>query len=139
MIVGVGVDIVEVARVTRMLARWSRGAERHLLTPAEWRYVRRQGRPAEHAAARIAAKEAVFKAFGDSRDGRLTWQTIEVVRGGNGRPSVRLLGRAQALLVPRQGVRRTMHVSLTHTHAYAVANALLVEETAAPRRRGRVR
>lgn len=128
MIIGVGVDIVEVARVARMVTRWGSRLERHLLTAAEWRYVRRQGRPAEHAAARIAAKEAVFKAFGDSRDGRLTWQTIEVARDDHGRPQIRLLDRARMLWSPRRGVRRALHVSLTHTHTHAVANAVLVEE-----------
>ncbi len=128
MIVGVGVDVVDVARVRRMVERWGDRTLRRFLTPQERRYVSRQVHPAEHLAARIAAKEAVVKAFGDSCAGRLTWRTIEVARNTRGRPDIRLLGAARGLLAASAVGHRSLHVSLTHTHTHAAANVILVAD-----------
>jgi holo-[acyl-carrier protein] synthase len=122
--VGVGVDLVEVARVERMLAdRGSRVFER-LLTLAERRYCEDMARPAEHVAVRLAAKEAVFKALQGTPEARkIGWQDTEVVRDTDGRPEVVLTGRAHARAA-ELGVRRVL-ISLSHTHTTAIAVAIL--------------
>jgi holo-[acyl-carrier protein] synthase len=123
-VAGVGVDLVEIERVRRMIAEKGAHVFDRLLTPDEARYCRSRPDPAESVAARLAAKEAVYKALQGSPAARgIGWREIEVVRDEDGRPEVALAGlaaeRASAL-----GVQRVM-VSLSHTHQAAVAVAVL--------------
>jgi holo-[acyl-carrier protein] synthase len=127
-VVGVGVDLVEVPRVRQMLAEKGAHVFDRLLTSDEARYCRSKSDPAESVAARLAAKEAVYKALQGSPAARgIGWREIEVVRDEDGRPEVVLAGlaaeRAAAL-----GVRHVM-VSLSHTHQAAVAVAVLDTES----------
>jgi holo-[acyl-carrier protein] synthase len=116
----VGVDIVDVRRVARLIGR-PRAAER-LLTQGELDYCRARVRSAEHVAARFAAKEAVFKAFGTGLGSGVSWKDVEVVRGRAGEPQVRLHGVAAALAQRRRLV--TLAVSLSHTSELAIAHAV---------------
>jgi holo-[acyl-carrier protein] synthase len=119
-IVGVGVDVVEIDRFAASLARRPRLAER-CFTPDEAAYCSSRAYPSQHFAARFAAKEAVGKALGI---GMTRWREVEVVRG-RGAPTVRLHGR-YAARAEELGVSR-IHISLTHGRdsaiAYAVAEA----------------
>lgn len=122
---GVGVDLVEVARVRAMLADKGAHVFDRLLTPAESAYCRSRPDPAEHVAVRLAAKEAVYKALQGSEAARgIGWREIEVVRAPDGRPDVQLSGvaaeRARELAV------RQVLLSLSHTHEAAVAVAVLI-------------
>ena len=122
--VGVGVDLVEVARVRRMLAEKGTHVFDRLLTPAEARYCSSRPDPAEHVAVRLAAKEAIYKALQTSPAARgVGWRDIEVVRTEGGRPDIRLTGLA-ARCAAELSVRRVL-VSLSHTHEAAVAVAVL--------------
>jgi holo-[acyl-carrier protein] synthase len=114
----IGIDMLEVARLERALARRPRLAQR-LFTEAELEYASSRRRPAMHLAARFAAKEAAVKALGGEA---LTLREIEVAEGGRRPPVLRLHGDA-AKAAERQGV--TLDVSLTHTaeHAAAVVQA----------------
>ncbi len=122
--VGVGVDLVEVARARAMLEGKGEHVYERLLTPAEAEYCRSRPDPTEHVAVRLAAKEAVYKALQGSEAARgIGWRDIEVTRAEDGRPDVALSGlaaaRARAL-----GVTRVL-LSLSHTHEAAVAVAVL--------------
>ncbi|MCW2606472.1 MAG: ACPS-type phosphopantetheinyl transferase [Frankiales bacterium] len=110
MIVGVGIDVVEVARLARALERTPRLADR-LFTEAE------QGRPVESLAARFAAKEAVAKALG--APGGLRWRDAEVVALESGRPVLRLHGGV-AEEASAQGIS-AWHLSLSHDGGLATA------------------
>ncbi len=109
-ILGVGVDVCEIARIERLVGSTPRLLER-LFTPEE------RGLPVASLAARFAAKEAVAKALGAPGD--LSWQDAWVVRGPAGAPSLHVSGsvaaRAAALGV------RSWHVSLSHDGGLAVA------------------
>lgn len=123
-VVGVGIDLVEVDRVRRLLERFGERALRRLLTDDEQMYCREKAHPAQCVAARIAAKEAAFKALAHDREGlRIWWTELEVVRDADGRPVLRLHGRAAAA-AQRMGVRSSM-VSLTHERAMAAAVVVL--------------
>ena len=115
-IVGVGVDVVDIARLGRVLDRTPRLAHR-LFTDGE------RDRPVASLAARFAAKEAVAKALG--APGGLRWRDAEVLTGERGRPVLALHGgvaeEAQA-----QGIR-TWHLSLSHDGG--VATAVVVAES----------
>ena len=112
-----GIDVVQVARLRAALERWPRLALR-LFTEEERRYAAGRPHPDESLAARFAAKEATMKALGQGWP-RISWQDIEVVRG-QGRPELRLTGRAAALA----GGGR-LAVSLAHDGGIAVAQVIL--------------
>ena len=121
--VGVGVDLVEVARARAMLADKGAHVFDRLLTPAEADYCRSRPDPAEHVAVRLAAKEAVYKALQGSEAARgIGWRDIEVVRAEDGRPEVALSGLA-ADRAREMGITRFV-VSLSHTHEAAIAVAV---------------
>jgi len=120
-IVGLGVDICEIARMERAISRHSTLRDR-VFTPEEIAYCDSKARPAESYAGRFAAREATIKALGGYR-GRL-WQDISVTRHPSGAPAVRLDGnakrRADAL-----GVSDVL-ITFTHEKTSAVAFAIAV-------------
>ena len=116
MIVGVGVDIVDVERFKWMLRRTPATLER-TMTPHEIRDDAGRARSAESLAARYAAKEAVVKAMGDV--GELRPLDVEVVTASTGRPSVVLSGKL-ADLSTELGITQ-WHVSLSHDGGNAIA------------------
>lgn len=117
MIVGVGVDVMEIDRFEASLARRPRLAER-CFTEGERAYCAAKPYPPQHYAARFAAKEAVGKALGR---GMTRWREVEVVRG-RGAPAVALHGH-YAAWAERLGVTR-IHLSITHSRGVAVAVAI---------------
>lgn len=122
---GVGIDLVAVDRIARLIASHPDRALERLLTPDERAYCLGMAVPARHVAARVAAKEAVYKALQGSEDARgIGWREIEVVRDERGRPSVRLTGRA-ATRLSLIGASQVL-LSLTHTDDIAGAMAVLV-------------
>jgi holo-[acyl-carrier protein] synthase len=112
---GVGIDLLEIDRLERALARHPRLAER-VFTRDERDYAEARARPGRHLAARFAAKEAVVKALGLS--GGFGLGQIEVVAGEP--PLVRLSGRAAEAAAGRR-----VEVSLTHSHDFAAAVAIV--------------
>jgi holo-[acyl-carrier protein] synthase len=115
-----GVDLIEIARVERLLVRYGERFLERVFTPAEIAYARR--RPAE-LAARFAAKEAVSKALGVGMRmiarGGIGWREAEVVGDHRGKPLLRLHGRA-AERAEELGLSE-WSVSLTHTNEHALA------------------
>ena len=122
-IVGLGVDICEIARMERALARHPTMRER-VFTPQEIAYCDSKARPAESYAGRFAAREAVIKALGGYRGKR--WQDISVARHPSGAPSIALAGHA-ALRAEMLGITRIL-ITFTHEKTNAVAFAVAVHE-----------
>lgn len=121
MIIGTGIDIVEIARIQKAISR--QAFLRRVYTEAEIAYCNGRGAQAAASfAARFAAKEAALKAFGTGFDGRGKLTEIETLPDARGCPQMRLYGqlaaRAKAL-----GVER-LHISLSHARLYAVAQVL---------------
>lgn len=128
-LIGVGIDLVEIARAERMLARKEEQALERLLTAGERAYVVARGQPARHFAARLAAKEAVYKALQSLQGARaIGWREIEVISGEEGRPHMALHGLALELANQVGGIQ--LHVSLTHTDQ--TAGAVVIAETCTP-------
>ena len=123
-VVGVGIDLVDLARVARLLEDKGEHAFGRLFTSAEREYLASRDDPTGHAAARIAAKEAVYKAFQSLPGARaIGWREIEVTRDANGRPAILLHGLAAKLADEQGGVR--IQVSLTHSSLAAGAVAVI--------------
>jgi len=115
-IIGVGVDVVDIARLGERLDRTPRLRER-VFTESE------RGLPLHSLAARFAAKEAVGKAL--RTPGDLPWQGVEVTNGEHGEPLLVVSG-AVAARAQQMGVMR-MHISLSHDGG--IATAFVVAET----------
>ncbi len=122
---GVGIDLVDVARVERLLARNGDRALSRLLTDGERAYCMTRAFPARHVAARVAAKEAAYKALFQQSDGLVIgWRDFEVERDDGGQPALGLRGRALQV-AERMKVTRTL-LSLSHSSTHAVAIVILV-------------
>lgn len=120
MILGLGTDMIEIARVEHSLKRFGDTFVRRIYTTAEIAYCQQKKRTsAESFAARFAAKEAAAKALGTGISRGVTWTEIEVLRLPGQRPTLHLSGRA-AQIAARLGIRH-LSVSLSHTRELAVA------------------
>jgi holo-[acyl-carrier protein] synthase len=123
MILGTGIDIIEVGRIQASHERFGERFVNRILKPAEIAYCLAHKRPAPFLAARFAAKEAISKAFGTGIGAQLGWQDMEVGRKESGEPFVILHEGGQRLMAARGG--RIVHLSLSHTDNYAAAVAIL--------------
>jgi holo-[acyl-carrier protein] synthase len=123
MILGTGIDIIEVARIRSSIERFGDRFLQRILRPDEISYCFSYRSPAPHVAARFAAKEAISKAFGTGIGRHLGWQDMEIRREEIGKPFVVLHHAGLKLLAARGG--RLVHVSLSHTEHYAAAMAVI--------------
>jgi holo-[acyl-carrier protein] synthase len=120
MILGTGIDLIEVQRIRKSLARFGARFRAHVYTAGEVAYCEaRKIRADESYAARFAAKEAAAKALGTGIGRGVAWREIEVHRQPGHAPTVTLSGRAAARAA-NLGVRR-ITLSMTHTAEYAMA------------------
>lgn len=123
MILGTGIDLIEVARIASSFERFGERFVNRVLLPDEIAYCLSHKNPAPFLAARFAAKEAISKAFGTGIGAQLGWQDMEVRRKESGEPFVVLHGKGTELFKAR-GAQRLL-ISLTHTENYAAATAIL--------------
>jgi holo-[acyl-carrier protein] synthase len=126
MIVGSGIDLVEIHRIQDTVDRHGARFLNKVFTPAEQAYCLRKRNAAESLAARFAAKEAGAKALGTGMSRGVTWLEIEVVREPGGRPALRFHGRA-AEVARRLNARRAA-LSITHSRDFAMASVVLEDE-----------
>ena len=121
-IVGVGIDLVEIARMETGLGK-EHGLNEQLFTERERAFCESKAMPAQHYAARFAAKEAFLKALGTGwRDG-IGFREIEVTADALGKPELQLRGAAKAQAGARSA--RAIHLSLSHDAAHAIAVVIL--------------
>jgi holo-[acyl-carrier protein] synthase len=123
-IVGLGIDAIDIARVERLIARHPDRAVMRLFTAREAAYARARIRPAVHFAARVAAKEAAYKALaGNDLARAIGWREIEVIVGPDGSPMLALSGKAARRAAQMHAER--VWVSLTHSDHAAAAVVIL--------------
>ena len=123
MILGLGIDIIEVARIQASYERFGERFLNRILLPKEIGYCLSHKMPAPFLAARFAAKEAISKAFGTGIGASLGWQDMEICKKESGEPFVVLHGKGKKLFKSRRAKR--LLVSLSHTVNYAAATAVL--------------
>ena len=126
MIVGSGIDLIEIGRIRQSVDRFGARFLDRIYTAAEQAYCLRKRNAAESLAARFAAKEAGAKALGTGISYGVNWLEIEVVREPGGRPALRFHGRA-AQIASRMGVAHSA-LSLTHTAEMAMASVVLEDK-----------
>lgn len=123
MIVSIGIDIIEVARIREVLLRTPRFADR-VYTAAERSYCESRGAvAAQHYAARFAAKEAALKAFQTGWRGGISWQDVEIGSLDSGAPFLIFHRQVQELFVSSNAT--AAHLSLSHTSEHAIAQVVL--------------
>ena len=125
MILGTGIDIVEVERIHAVLDKYGESFEQKVFSLAEQTYCTKQARPAIHFAARFAAKEAFVKAINAATksDVAISLCDVEVARAQTGIPNIVCHGSARSAL--QKSNAHKVHVSLSHTHEQAVAMVIL--------------
>ena len=128
MILGIGIDIIEVARIASSYERFGERFLKRILLADEISYCLSHRTPAPFLAARFAAKEAISKAFGTWIGAQLGWQDMEVKRKASGEPYVVLHAAGEKLLAQRNA--RMVLISLSHTQQHAAAVAILESQTA---------
>jgi len=122
-ILGHGIDIVETARVKRLVDEHGQRFLDRCFTPAEQAYCAASPkRYYEHLAGRFAAKEAVLKVLGTGWRGGIMWTDIEVLKELSGQPKIRLTGECLRIAT-ELGIRR-WHVSISHIETHATASAI---------------
>ena len=122
-IVGIGVDLVEVARVEHSLERFGQRFLQRVFTEGEIEYSMSMKFPARHLAARFAAKEAVSKAFGTGIGKALGWHDIDIRKKESGEPFLVFEGGAKEMALLR-GVTQPL-ITLSHTDHHAIAMIVL--------------
>jgi holo-[acyl-carrier protein] synthase len=122
-IVGHGIDIVETARIRRMVDQHAEHFLNRVYTPAEQAYAARNPkRYIEHLAGRFAAKEAVLKVLGTGWRGGIAWTDIEIRSEPSGQPTIHLTGECERI-ARDQGIDR-WHISISHIETHATASAI---------------
>jgi holo-[acyl-carrier protein] synthase len=123
MILGTGVDVVEIARFRKAMERSKDRFVQRIFTSGEQAFCNAHKDPVPHFAARFAAKEALFKALGTGWARGITWQDAEVLRAESGAPSMMLHGEAKKLAAIKGA--HAAHLSLSHSENLAVATVIL--------------
>jgi len=126
-VLGIGVDLVECARIQHSLDRFGDRFLRRVFTDGEIEYSTSMKFPARHLAARFAAKEAVSKAFGTGIGKAMGWRDIDVRKKPSGEPYLVLSGGAEALAANR-GVTSAL-ITLSHTDNHAMAVVVMEDAT----------
>lgn len=117
MILGIGIDIVDIGRFKRALERWGDSFTTRLFTEDELSYCLKRKRPEFHLAARFAAKEAFFKAIG-IREGIKRFTDISVLKSAGGAPSLEVRGLSPLTI---------LHLSISHDGDNCVAQVVAEE------------
>ncbi|HNX81962.1 MAG TPA: holo-ACP synthase [Candidatus Omnitrophota bacterium] len=117
MIIGSGVDIIEVRRLKKAIERWGDEFLKRIFAPEELTNAQNRGSLYQHLAGRFAAKEAIFKALGNKN---LTWLDLVIVNDQEGKPRCRILNG--------KGDHVDVFLSISHVKSYAVANAVITKK-----------
>ena len=126
MIIGTGIDIVNIDRIDHLLTRWGDPFRCRVFTEREIVRCQKQARPSECFALRFAAKEAFLKAIGLGYREGIRWTDIEVENDSMGKPSLSVQRKAKELIQMLR-VHQTL-LTLSHDHPYAVAHIILEGE-----------
>jgi holo-[acyl-carrier protein] synthase len=117
MIIGTGIDIIEILRIKSAIERWGDHFLNRVFTPQEIEHARKRAVPYPYFAGRFAAKEAVYKALGIKK---VTWQDMTITNDQDGKPVCSLSNA----LAGSPGI----HLSISHSKYYAIASAVVEEK-----------
>ncbi len=122
MIFGIGLDIIEIARIQKMLEKHAERFIHKVFTSHEAKYCQSQANPCNHFAGRFAAKEAVLKSLGTGIAQGITWKDIEIRNESSGKPNLCLAGRGKEIFNILN--LKNIHISISHDKIHAIAQAV---------------
>lgn len=127
MIIGIGNDLCDIRRISKVLGRHGQRFKDRIFTAGEQNYCDARRDPSASYAKRWAAKEALAKALSTESTGDLTWRDVEVTNGSSGKPALTLRGAALARLVDMtpKGSAASIHLSLSDEPPYAQAFVII--------------
>lgn len=123
MILGIGVDIVDVRRIEGAIYRWQERFLRRIFTDSEIKYCNNKKNPAPRFATRFAAKEALIKALFSKDESTIGYHLIEVTQDPSGRPKFELYDEAKEILNKKNV--KNIHLMISHDGNYGVANVVV--------------
>jgi holo-[acyl-carrier protein] synthase len=123
MIVGIGIDLIEVERIRAVYTRHGERFARRILTASEYNYVMKFSEPSQRLAGRWAAKEAAFKALGTGLSGGIAWKDAEILPDARGKPELIFHGHALERAIAMNAQIR--HMTITHSDTLAMAQVIL--------------
>ena len=123
MVIGLGIDIIEIARVKKSIDRYGDSFLNKVFTENEISYCNSKFNKYQHFAARFATKEAVYKAMTSGWKEGLRWKDIEVQNDTSGMPSIKTSGKLKSLLAENTQLK----VSISHSDNYVTAGAIIFQ------------
>ena len=125
MVIGIGIDIIEIDRVKKSVDEFGDQFLKKIYTPHEIKYCLSKSNKYQHLAARFAAKEAIYKALSTGWVKDLSWQDMEIINAPNGLPTVKLKGNLKDFLSAGQNLK----ISMSHSRDYVACVAIIYKET----------
>ncbi|PIU54655.1 MAG: holo-[acyl-carrier-protein] synthase [Deltaproteobacteria bacterium CG07_land_8_20_14_0_80_38_7] len=122
MILGIGIDIVDVRRIESIIVRWQESFIRRVFTDSEIKYCNNKKNPAQRFATRFAAKEALIKALFPRGEFGIDYKDIEVGEKDR-RPIINLFGEAKKIAAKKN--IKNIHIMLSHDGDYGIANVVI--------------
>ena len=121
MVLGLGIDIIEISRIKESIDEYGDSFLQKVYTPKEIEYCSGKANKYQHFAARFAAKEAVYKAFSTSHQEGLSWQDIEITNEPSGMPVVKLNGKLKSFLSDNKDLK----ISISHSDNFVTCVAII--------------
>ena len=125
MVIGIGIDIIEIDRVRESVDKYGDHFLQKIYTEKELKYCLNKSDKYQHLAARFAAKEAVYKALSSGWDKNIGWKNIEITNLPNGMPVVTLNGEVRKFLSDQKNLK----ISISHSRDYVASVAIIYKET----------
>ncbi len=124
MVIGIGIDIIEIERIKRSVDTYGDSFLNKIFTQNELDYCLSKHNKYQHLAARFAAKEAIYKAMASSWEKDTTWKSIEITNESNGLPVVKLFGKLNEFIADDRDIK----VSLSHSDNYVACVAIIYKK-----------
>lgn len=124
MVIGIGIDIIEIERIKRSVDTYGDSFLNKIFTQNELNYCLSKHNKYQHLAARFAAKEAIYKAMASSWEKDITWKSIEITNESNGLPVVKLFGKLNEFISNDKDIK----VSLSHSDNYVACVAIIYKK-----------
>jgi holo-[acyl-carrier protein] synthase len=125
MVIGIGVDIIEIHRVKKSVEKYGDHFLKKIYTKKELDYCLSKADKYQHLAARFAAKEAVYKALSSGWNKNIGWKNIEITNEPNGMPIVTLNGEVKTFL----SSQKSLKISISHSQDYVACVAIIYKES----------
>lgn len=121
MVIGIGIDIIEIARVKKSIDTFGDSFLNKIYTQNELDYCLAKHNKYQHLAARFAAKEAIYKALASGWEKDATWKSMEIINEPNGLPVVKFIGKLKEFMSDDKDIK----ISLSHSDNYVTCIAII--------------